>query len=128
MRGEKMDLSTSAHTLSGRSTWCTLLFVFAVFLGGCASKEPTPTYYVSPFDRSWNSALGAAEDAGVRITSSDRSTGIIQGFSGSTNVTISVMTQADGRVRVEFTTRGPEGEDAQVNERLTYFYNKRRGR
>jgi hypothetical protein len=125
-----MNPSTLAHELSGRATWYTLLFVLFVFFTGCSSQEPVPTpaYYVSPFDRAWNSALGAAEDAGVRITSSDRTTGIIQGFTGSTDVTISVMTQADAKIRVEFTTRGPDGEDADVNERLTYFYNKRRGR
>lgn len=130
-RGEEMNPSTLALKLSGRATWCTLLFVLAVFFGGCAHDEPAPTpaYYVSAFDRVWNSALGAAEDAGVGITSSDRSTGIIQGFTGSTDVTISVWTQADGSIRVEFTTRGPDGgEDADVNERLTYFYNRRRGR
>jgi len=125
-----MNPSTLAHQLSERATWYTLLFVLVVFFGGCASQEPAPApaYYVSPFDRVWNSALGAAEDAGVRITSSDRTTGIIRGVTGSTDVTISVMTQADGNIRVEFTTRRPDGEDADLNERLTHFYNRRRGR
>jgi len=125
-----MNPSLLRCKLSGAGAWCTLLFVLAVLWGGCAHDEPVPTpaYRGSTFDRVWESALGAAEDAGVRISSSDRSTGIIQGVTGSTDVTISVWTQADGSVRVEFTTRGPEGEDADVHERLTYFYNRRRGR
>jgi len=72
--------------------------------------------------------LGAAEDAGVRISYSDKTTGKIQGVTGSTDVTISVRTQADGKIRVEFTSRTPNGEDADLNKRFTVFYNKRMGR
>ena len=125
-----MNPSTLVQKLSGTGAWYTMLFVLAVFFGGCASYEPVPTpaSYGPSYDRVWESALGAAEDAGVRIFSSDRTTGIIQGVAGSTDVTISVRTQADGKIRVEFNSRGPKGEDADVNERLTVFYNRRMGR
>ena len=125
-----MNPSTLVQKLSGTGAWYTILFVLAVFFGGCEHYEPVPTpvSYGPSFDRVWESALGAAEDAGVRIFSSDRTTGIIRGVTGSTDVTISVMRQADGNIRVEFNTRGPKGEDADLNQQLTSFYNRRMGR
>jgi hypothetical protein len=47
--------------------------------------------------------------------------GIIQGSAGPTAVTISVTAQADGRVRVEFNTKGPKGQDKDLNERLVRY-------
>jgi hypothetical protein len=41
---------------------------------------------------------------------------------------ISVRTQADGRIRVEFNSKGPKGEDAEVNDKLIRSYNRRMGR
>jgi hypothetical protein len=84
--------------------------------------------YGSSYDRVWDSALGAAEDAGVKITSADRSRGIIQGVTGSSDVTVLVISQADGRTRVEFSSKGPKGADADLNERFTSYYNRRMGR
>ena len=46
----------------------------------------------------------------------------------STDVTISVTTLSDGRIRVEFTSKGPKGQDADLNNRLTRAYNRRMGR
>ena len=107
-----------------------LMLVFTALLSGCVVYEPVPApaYYGSSYDRVWNSALGAAEDAGVKITSADRTTGIIRGVTSSSDVTISVTTQADGKIRVEFNTKGPKGQDADLNDRLTRFYNGRMGR
>ena len=48
-------------------------------VGGCVVYEPVyvpSSSYGSSYDRVWDSALGAAEDAGVKITSADRTTGI----------------------------------------------------
>jgi hypothetical protein len=130
VNGENMNPSTLVQKLSGKEAWCLILFVLAAFVGGCASYEPVPVpaSYGPSYDRVWESALGAAQDAGVRIFSSDRTTGRIQGIADSTDVTISVMRQADGNIRVEFNTRGPKGEDADLNQRLTSFYNRRMGR
>ena len=78
---------------------------------GCVVYEPVPAYApaASSFDRSWNAALGAAQDVGIRIQSEDRARGVITGANDSRDVTITITTQADGRVRVEFSARGPQG-------------------
>jgi len=109
----------------------TLLVVVTALVGGCVVYEPVyvpSSSYGSSYDRVWNSALGAAEDAGVKVTSADRTTGIIRGVTNSADVTISVITQADGRTRVEFSSKGPKGQDPDLNERFTSFYNRRMGR
>ena len=129
-RGERMSASMLGHRLSGAGTSSILMFVLAVLLSGCVVYEPVPVpaYHDSSYDRVWDSALGAAEDAGVKITSADRTTGIIRGVTSSSDVTISVTTQADGRIRVAFSSKGAKGEDADLNDRFTRFYNRRMGR
>lgn len=107
-----------------------LLVVLTALVGGCVVYEPVyvpASPYGSSYDRVWNSALGAAEDAGIRITSSDRATGTIRGITSSSDVTILVISQADGRTRVEFSSKGPKGADGDLNERFTGFYNRRMG-
>ncbi len=108
----------------------SLLVVLTALVGGCVVYEPmpVPAYYGSSFDRVWDSALGAAGDAGVKITSADRNTGLIRGVTSSSDVTISVISQADGRTRVEFSSKGPKGQDPDLSERFTSFYNRRMGR
>ena len=108
----------------------TLLVVLTALMGGCVVYEPVPVpaYSGSSYDRVWNSALGAAEDAGVKISSADRTTGIIRGVTSSADVTIAVITQADGKIRVEFSSKGPKGEDAGLSDQFTSFYNRRMGR
>jgi len=84
-------------------------------LGGC-------TYYVAPgaapgtyygttpatsFDRSWAAAVGAFADEGVTIVSEDRGAGVVRGTRNGINVVGSVLTQADGSVRVQFDTSAP---------------------
>jgi hypothetical protein len=108
-----------------------LLVVLTALVGGCVVYEPVPvpsSSYGSSYDRVWNSALGAAEDAGVKITSADRATGTIRGVTPSSEVTILVISQADGKTRVEFSSKGPKGADAGLNERFTSYYNRRMGR
>jgi hypothetical protein len=116
--------------LPGKRALFIVLLVLIAFSGGCVVYEPVPytAYHGSSYERVWNAALGAAEDAGVRITSAARSTGVIRGVASTTEATITVMTQADGRIRVEFSSKGPRGEDAALNERLTRYYNMRMGR
>jgi len=108
----------------------TLLVVLTALVGGCVVYEPVlmPPDPGSSYDRVWNSALGAAEDAGVKITSADRATGTIRGVTSSSDVTILVISQADGKTRVEFSSKGPKGADAGLDERFTGFYNRRMGR
>jgi hypothetical protein len=100
-------------------------------LAGCVVYEPVPTTPVSVpsgFERSWNAALGAAQDEGVRITSEDRASGMIRGYRDQQEVTINVQTQADGKVRVEMSARGPKGADPGLAGRISRAYDRRMGR
>ena len=102
----------------------------SMFFIGC--YEPAPAYVPVPqtsnFDRSWNAAIGAMQDVGVRIQSEDRARGVITGANDSRNVTINVMTQADGRVRVEISARGPQGGDTNLANDISRAYDRRMGR
>jgi hypothetical protein len=104
-------------------------FAFACALAGCVVYEPV-AYPGAPssFDRSWNAALGAAQDVGVAVTSANRATGRIQGWRNATAITITVTPQADGRIFVTFNASGPEPQEQGLNERLTDAYNRRMGR
>ena len=125
-----MRTSMLGGRCSGTGALLTLLVFLTALVGGCVVYEPVPVpaYYGSSYDRVWDSALGAAEDAGVKITSADRTTGIIRGVTSSSDVTISVISQADGKTRVEFTSKGPKGHDPDLNDRFTSYYNRRMGR
>jgi hypothetical protein len=125
-----MRASMLGHRWPGTGVLFITMFVLTALMGGCVVYEPVPVpaYYGTSYDRVWNSALGAAEDAGVKITSADRATGMIRGVTSSAEVTISVIMQPDGRTRVAFNTKGPKGQDADLNDRLTRFYNRRMGR
>ncbi len=106
-----------------------LALVF-VSTSGCVVYEPVPAYSPTPsaFERSWDAAVGAAEDIGVRIASADRASGVIHGTKDALDVTVAVRTQADGRVRVEFSAKGPAGQDATLVERMSRAYDRRMGR
>ena len=89
-----------------RATVMTL--VGLATLAGCVVYEqpPAPAPAPSTFERSWNAALAAVQDEGVRITSEDRANGVIKGFRDQQEVTINLQTQADGNVRIEMSARG----------------------
>ncbi len=97
-------------------------------LPGCVVYEPAPVPSPSTFERSWNAALGAAQDEGVRITSEDRVSGVIMGYRGAQEVTINIRTQADGNVRVEMSARGPKGSDPGLAGRISRAHDRRMGR
>ena len=103
---------------------------FSTVATGCVVYEPVPASApaTSGFDRSWNAALGAAQDVGIRILSEDRVRGVITGANDSREVAIMVMTQADGRVRVEISARGPQGGDANLASDISRAYDRRMGR
>jgi hypothetical protein len=102
-----------------------------LILSGCTVYQTAPGVYApappSAFDRAWEAARGAAYDEGVTVTSEDRSRGVIVGRKGAFDVTLSLITQADGSVRVSIKTRGPEAQDPALNQRLTAAYNRRMG-
>ena len=115
---------SAKRQLPGAAALLTAVFML---LSGCEVHEPVPTY-PSMFDRAWSAAITAAQDEGVRIMSEDRSNGVITGSRGDQDVTISVRTQADGRVRVELSARGPGGSDRVLAERLSQAYDRHMGR
>jgi hypothetical protein len=107
------------------------LAVLAVTLSACVVYDPYP-YGAPPgpstFDRSWNAAVGALGDQGVGITNQDRGGGVINGRKGGINVMARVVTQADGRVRVEFNAGGALSEDPGLPDRISRAYDARMGR
>lgn len=100
--------------------------VLLLALSACVYYEPYPA--PDPYSVSWNAALAAAEDSGVRVVSADRATGVISGSHPPFDVRITVSTRADGRVQVEFKARGPQGEDPNLARRISEAYNRRMGR
>jgi len=107
----------------------------AMALQGCyvaSAPAPTPAPQRSigeRFEQSWQAARGAASDAGVKVTSEDRSNGTLRGTQGSSNVTITVITQADSTIQVGFAVNGGgASQDANVKEHLTRAYQRRMGR
>jgi hypothetical protein len=81
------------------------------------------------FEQSWQAARGAASDVRVRVTSEDRPSGTLRGNSGSSNVVITVVPQADQTIQVGFSvTGGSTSQDAKLKESLTTAYRRRMGR
>jgi hypothetical protein len=105
---------------------------FATAVAGCVVYDPYYPYgYASPtasFDRSWNAAVGALQAEGVVIRRQDRSAGVIEGTSGGVTVNARVLTQADGRVRVEFNASGSGGSSEELAQRISRSYEYRMGR
>ncbi len=124
-------------SLSGnKSFWAALRLALAVVIVtqtyACVVYEPVPAgvYYPPPssFDRVWDSALRAADDAGIEILSANRDTGTIIGRKGTTEAEIFVSRQADGRIRMELNLRGPEPRDPTLADRFNRSYERYMGR
>ena len=107
--------------------WISLL-VAACITASCVAYEPVPYGYGwSSYDRSWNTALGVLQDAGVTLTRVDRANGLILGISNGTEVMTTVVTEADGTVRVQFDSKGSTKSDLQLSNRFTQAYQQRFG-
>lgn len=108
------------------------LILTTILLSGCTVYQTAPGTYstsqTSKFDQAWSAAVGALTDQDVRITTQDRSAGIIQGNLGNIEITTNIRTQADGRVRLEFSTKGATEDDPTLIDRITRSYNNRMGR
>jgi hypothetical protein len=113
-----------------------ITIVAAIALSGsltaCVVYEPYPYGAPPPgpsaFDRSWNAALGAMSDQGVQVNVQDRATGRIEGKRGAITMRSNVVTQADGKVRVEFNASGSLSEDPSLPDRVSRAYDARMGR
>ncbi len=104
----------------------------AALLGACVAYPVSYTAVPAPgpstFDRSWDAALAAAGDSGVRVTSADRATGRITGQKGPAAVTIDIQSLPDGRVQVAFNAPGSTETNPTLADRLSGAYNRRMGR
>lgn len=98
-------------------------------LAGCVYYGPSP-YPGSPstFDRAFDAAVGAARDSGVAVSVADRSTGRIAGTKAGAAVTINLLRQADGSVRVEFNAPDSPQTNPTLAEQLNMAYQRRMGR
>ncbi len=98
---------------------------------GCVvAPYPVDAGYSVPasFDRSWAAAIGALQDSGLAITSQDRATGTAVGSRPDADIVARVSQQADGSVRVEFTSRRANNSDPGLIQRVTAAYHQRMGR
>src|SRR5262249_5076298 len=106
--------------------------LFASSLAGCTYYEVAPGTYatvpLSTFDRSWAATRNAMQEQGVRITQEDRATGTLRGDRSGIDVQAQVSTQADGGVRVQFSTSGATSVDPQLTERISSSYDRLMGR
>ena len=113
-----------------RKTIARFVIALAVAqLPGCVVYEPYPGYYYpggNNFDRAWNAALGAVQDAGMQVQSSDPSTGVIRSASNAGDAVVTVARQADGTVRVQFNSKGPAQQE--LAGRFSQAYERRMGR
>jgi hypothetical protein len=121
----------SFRFVAGKIAACAIATM--LFASACAYYEaPPPSYPAAPspsaFDRAWDAAVGAAYDEGVQVTVQDRGSGLIRGTRGSTNVEISVRTQANGSVRVAINARGAGHRDAALADDINRSYDRRMGR
>jgi hypothetical protein len=99
--------------------------LFAMSLPGCVVYEPMTV--PASFDRSWNAALGAAQDAGIAVSVADRNSGRIYGRRNAADVTIGVIPQADGSLRVQFDAKGLGPQDQGLKDHFVQAYNRRMG-
>jgi len=101
-----------------------------VLMSGCTYYQTAPnaTPGMSKFDQSWNAANGAFTDQGVQLINQNRAAGVLQGNYNGANVTITLITQANGSVRVEFDTAGTSARSRSDIERIASSYNRRMGR
>ena len=111
-----------------------MAMVTAIGLAGCYYPYPayTPVAVSSSvpasFDASWQAARAAAYDEGVRITSEDRTSGTMRGDKGAFGVLITVASQPNGSVRVQFSVTGAHTEGAGLQDRLAQAYQRHMGR
>ena len=113
----------------------TLILITIAFVMGSGCYYYGPPPYGTPssppyasYDYVWDSAMRAAQDVGIQITSSNRSTGSAFGQRDAVSVTIQVTQQSDGRTRVELTTKGSPSATSAVADDFYRAYDHYMGR
>jgi hypothetical protein len=104
-----------------------LIALVSLPLAGCV-VAPYPYYYAPNYDRAWQASIGAVRDAGVQVMSEDYGAGIINGQTNDIGVTVTVERLPDGRVRVQFDSKGPTSRDPGLADRFSQAYERRMGR
>ena len=107
---------------------CALAFLALAPTACYYAAYPVTTTVPASFDRSFNAVVGAMADNGLSILMEDRPAGRVVGRRGGIDLTGTVLSQADGTVRVEFATSGDIAQDPTMMERVTRSYNARMGR
>ncbi len=109
-----------------------LLLMALVVGSGCYYYGPPPYVVTSPaysnYDHIWDSAMRAAQDVGIGITSSNKSAGTAFGQRDGVSVTIQVTPQSDGRTRVELSAKGNQSATSAVADDFYRAYNHYMGR
>lgn len=81
--------------MNRKKIWFLLAMVM-MLITGCTYYQTAPGVYTttppSKFDRSYAAAIGALEGQGVRITTEDRSTGVVQGHRSGIEVNANLRT------------------------------------
>ena len=99
------------------------------YTGPAYVAVPTSQSLPQKFEKSWQAARAALYDEGVHVTYEDRASGTLRGDKGSSNVEITVITQADGSIHVGFSATGSSSQDAaNLQDRVTRAYQRRMGR
>ncbi len=111
------------------SRFAALIAFVSLPLAGCVyAPYPYYHYYAPNYDRAWSASIGAVRDAGVRVISEDYGAGLIRGTTNDVDVTVAVERLPDGRVRVQFDSRGPTDRDPGLAGRFSEAYERRMGR
>jgi|KBSSwiStaDraftv2_1062776.scaffolds.fasta_scaffold226648_2 hypothetical protein len=109
-----------------------LLVAASALIGGCIFESyPTHPVVVSTpanFDRSWDAAVGAAQDVGVQLTLVDRTAGNITGTKGGAAVRIELRQLVDNSVQVKFSAPDSTETNPKLGDLWLNAYHKRMGR
>jgi hypothetical protein len=105
-----------------------LLLALSFAAQACTTYEPAPVPVYTNYDRAFDAAVRAAQDSGIRVTSADRTGGLILGSKDGIDVTINVRRQADGTTRVESSFKGQLDRDPTLSRRFDSAYERNMGR
>ena len=107
---------------------CRVMVLFGLLsLGACVAYAPYPVSPQQRFDQSWAAAAGAMSDQGVKVTSQDRSAGVIQGDRSGITIIATLQTLPDGRLQVKFDSKGDRADPGLI-QRVSDSYDRRMGR